>query len=102
MSSSAFVEVTMENITKEDLEVLHCLSELKYMSFPEESDEKLFIVKSIKEHRYINGYLLFLTFWEGYSDKESTYEPRESFKIEGTRKYNEIFTSYCRKNGITL
>jgi hypothetical protein len=93
-----------------EIEVLICLKLLKTLPIEEPFVEKKrtkpkkteFIVKCIKSHQYINGYLMFHTFWEGYSDEEATFEPRESFKIEGTRRYIDIFTNYCRANGLTL
>lgn len=90
----------LKSLCDEDLEVLKCLNELKYMHFPK---DEFYIVDRITEHKYIKGHLMFLTYWLGYSDKDATWEPRDSFKIEGSRsKYIDIFSTYCKINGISL
>ena len=83
----------------------------KKVKFIEEDVEETpkdgeYVVNHIDEHRYINGYLMFRTYWRDYKndygEMEYTYEPRESFKIEGTRKYIDVFTQYCKAKGLTL
>ena len=72
--------------------------ELPDMNAEEIAKEGLYLVKSVIQHRYCQGWR-FLTLWEGFRVEEATWEPFSAFVLpEGPR--NSVLVDYLSQNNL--